>query len=410
MKFLLNLDKYKIESYTRGDGSFVLFDPVRKKLVQYTPEEEVRQKFIQYLVHELHVPIEQIEVEKPLTHTRKGEKGRADIVVYSQFQKEQNSDADACEFPVLVVECKSSKIELNNATITQVVDYNWILDARTIGVTNGLEAEFRVWDYNRNEYMIATKIPNFYDLQFFENWDVHLVPPVYFQHIAFSPFYTKGELIPYYDGILINSNSPDYVQFLCVNLLRLLFHQGEEPLFLPQSFSGVNIIEDKLCPYRSYGNASGGKWWGSYRSLLVDSGDARPKLVEISILSCQANYTVLIVAISDELRVHNSLQLNLDRCTRKLEDGSVEIFHDGKIAVGNLGAAPNKEVLAFVEQVYPELKPDGRFLSLGKLNLNYPLSMQDESVLNFFHRLILYSIARDKFRDMWLEHKRGHDR
>ena len=59
----LNLPKYEPRIEKR-DGKLVIFDPIRKKLVVLTPEEWVRQHYINYLLTELGYPKSKIRVIK----------------------------------------------------------------------------------------------------------------------------------------------------------------------------------------------------------------------------------------------------------------------------------------------------------------------------------------------------------
>ena len=70
----------KLNKYRPSSSSY--FDPVRKYFVPKTPEEEVRQKTIEFLETQLGVPLNRMRVEEAMAHTKRGARGRADIVVY----------------------------------------------------------------------------------------------------------------------------------------------------------------------------------------------------------------------------------------------------------------------------------------------------------------------------------------
>ena len=59
----------------------LIWDPIRKKYIQITPEEWVRQHCVQFLMSELHVPKSVINVEKQIQLN--GRTKRYDIVVFS---------------------------------------------------------------------------------------------------------------------------------------------------------------------------------------------------------------------------------------------------------------------------------------------------------------------------------------
>src|SRR2546422_6389986 len=89
-------------------GKELIFDEVRKKWVQLTPEEWVRQNFLQYLIQIKHYPATLIAVEKEI---KLGElKKRFDIVVY-----------DAGSKPWMIIECKEMNVELNKQVLDQVL-------------------------------------------------------------------------------------------------------------------------------------------------------------------------------------------------------------------------------------------------------------------------------------------------
>ena len=103
-----------------------IFDEVRRLWVTLTPEEWVRQNFLQYLIQVKNYPPSLISVEKII---KVGElKKRYDIVVY------HNNN------PWMIVECKENNIPINTAVIEQVIRYNMALSISYFVVTNGTES------------------------------------------------------------------------------------------------------------------------------------------------------------------------------------------------------------------------------------------------------------------------------
>jgi hypothetical protein len=101
-----------------------LFDPHRKKWLVLTPEEWVRQNFMQYLVQVQHYPCTLIALEKEIWL---GElKKRFDILVYNKEHK-----------PWMIVECKAPSIALTEETVMQALRYNITVPAEFIIITNG---------------------------------------------------------------------------------------------------------------------------------------------------------------------------------------------------------------------------------------------------------------------------------
>jgi hypothetical protein len=100
-----------------------LFDPIRKKWIVITPEEWVRQNFIQYLVKTMHYPPVCFAVEKSL---QVGElRCRADIVVFKN------------QIPWMLIECKEPGISLNESTLQQLLGYKSVVPCSYLVATNG---------------------------------------------------------------------------------------------------------------------------------------------------------------------------------------------------------------------------------------------------------------------------------
>lgn len=105
----------------------LIFDPVRKQWVTLTPEEWVRQHFVQYLVQIKNYPTSVIAIEKEISLW--DIKKRCDIIVYS------NHD----QAPKLLVECKQPAVALDGKVIDQVLRYNIRLQVPYIVITNGTD-------------------------------------------------------------------------------------------------------------------------------------------------------------------------------------------------------------------------------------------------------------------------------
>ena len=107
------------------NGKDQIFDPFRKIWVILTPEEWVRQNLLQYLVQTLQYPSSLIAVEKEI---KLGELSkRFDIVVYKN------------ELPWMIIECKEAKVALNEKTMVQILQYQQVLTAQYLFISNGHE-------------------------------------------------------------------------------------------------------------------------------------------------------------------------------------------------------------------------------------------------------------------------------
>lgn len=122
-----------------------IFDPFRKIWVRLTPEEWVRQNFLQVLVQKQGVPASLIAIEKEI---KWGEtKKRFDILVYKDTK------------PWLIVECKEMNVPLSELVLQQVLQYNSKLETQYIVITNGNDT-FGFNIKNQTPIVMET-LPNF---------------------------------------------------------------------------------------------------------------------------------------------------------------------------------------------------------------------------------------------------------
>ena len=127
-------------------GNKQIFDIVRKKFIDLTPEEWVRQHLVHYLIKFKNVPVSLISIEKQLLLNNT--KRRTDIVIFNSLLK-----------PLLIVECKAPDISLNQSTINQALGYNIILNVPFILLSNGLK--HICFNYLNNKPIILSEIPEF---------------------------------------------------------------------------------------------------------------------------------------------------------------------------------------------------------------------------------------------------------
>ena len=106
-------------------GKDHIFDPFRKIWILLTPEEWVRQNVLQYLVQVAKYPASLIAVEKEI---KLGELAkRFDIVVYHHDQA------------WMIIECKQANVKIDESTMHQILQYQQVLFAKYLIVTNGHE-------------------------------------------------------------------------------------------------------------------------------------------------------------------------------------------------------------------------------------------------------------------------------
>jgi hypothetical protein len=143
----LNLPSYSFRTTEREDTA-VIYDPIRQTYVRLTPEEWVRQHFVQYLIQELDVPTGLVAVEAPFRF--EGQSWRADVVVH---------DREAA--PLLLVECKAPSVSIGQDAFDQGARYNLVLDAPFLAVTNGQTHYACRIDLEAREYAFLDDLPEY---------------------------------------------------------------------------------------------------------------------------------------------------------------------------------------------------------------------------------------------------------
>jgi virulence-associated protein VagC len=147
---MLNLPAFEVK-VTEKEGRRLIFDPLRRKYVALTPEEWVRQHFVNYLVSEKRYPPDLLgnEISLQLNATTK----RCDTIVYDRFLA-----------PLMIVEYKAPMIPLNRAVFDQISRYNTLLKVRFLTVSNGLRHFCCRIDYETQTYIFLENIPTYDEL------------------------------------------------------------------------------------------------------------------------------------------------------------------------------------------------------------------------------------------------------
>ncbi len=143
----LNLPEYEFR-IKKEDTKTLIFDGIRKKNVVLTPEEWVRQNFIQFLKAEKMYPESLMAVEKQIKVN--GNPRRFDLLIYSRNGQ-----------PNLIVEFKAPNVKITQETFDQVVRYNMVLRVEYVIVSNGLQHFSCKIDYENKSYSFLKEIPDF---------------------------------------------------------------------------------------------------------------------------------------------------------------------------------------------------------------------------------------------------------
>jgi hypothetical protein len=146
----LNLPQYSFK-ISGKEGEEMILDPIRRKYVRLTPEEWVRQNFVQYLINEGKYPAGLLGIEVFFRINKL--KRRIDILVHNRKGQ-----------PVLIVECKAPDVKIDEAVFEQIATYNFKFKLQFLIVTNGLHHYACRFDHENMKFEYLLVIPVYEDI------------------------------------------------------------------------------------------------------------------------------------------------------------------------------------------------------------------------------------------------------
>lgn len=401
---VMNLNKAKLPKIYKRNGRDCYLDPIRKRLIYITPEETVRQRVISYLMNDLAVPAGMLQVEEHLSHYGIDSRGRADIVILG-LNKDNNC------VPITVIECKAENVMLDEKALMQALGYSEAIGSVYTFLTNGIEHICFKYDNSLKKDIIIEELPDYSDMLTGECKAVQEEEPP--ERIPYEAL--EKVLLESFD-MLEEGAETDISRYTPMSLALPAFNLWEglldERVKMPSGNYGLfKLIEDYGVRMLTYGNASGGKFYGPYRSFLVDvSGSTEIFSIgfgtywKSSWIVKDGNMrpdrhpkTCLSIAHDDEKSSHHSLQLLVDDdavATGKI----VRFYHNGRIAIGKIGSGKKSELHDLVAKRYPKILTDDKYY-LGKVTADHLLRLDEPDVIDLIVNLISYSIVRDEYRE-----------
>lgn len=384
-------DKIDLDNANRDEGR--LYDSIRCFLLAATPEEIVRQKTIVFLQQELGIPVNRIFVEESMAHTKKGARGRADIVIYRD---------DECTDVLMIIECKAAHINiLGDEVFKQASGYREILNAEYIMLVNGIEAI--IYYYNDGAYHEVKDIPLLEELL---RKEISFVEPEPFEAFRYEELMSDEFQEAFAENCDISEYTPQYIKGFALNLINLIIYKEiKNSKFLEK----LGVSDDCRVSMPHFGNSGGGNYQVWSHMFIAKDYLNRDQVLGISICATahtendphwgnRTGTTQLNVSITNKESRHHSLQLNLDRCCRYNPlTNIVDITHNGSLTRGKGGAAKRADVIAYIKDRAPELV-HGDEIYLGRLNNSRLLEWNDSNVQSFIRNLLRYAVLRDGFR------------
>lgn len=148
----MNLPPYdKMKLRESNTGRPMVLDILRRRYVTLTPEEMVRQFFINYLIEYRGYPQSLLANEVEM---RVGEKKlRCDSILYDKEMQ-----------PRMIIEYKAPDIPITQKVLQQVAAYNTQLNVQYFIMSNGTQHVCMHFDENSSRWGVMTEIPAYADL------------------------------------------------------------------------------------------------------------------------------------------------------------------------------------------------------------------------------------------------------
>lgn len=143
----LNLPPYNA-NIKSDNGRNLIFDVLRGKYVALTPEEWVRQNFVQDLINYKNYSRSLMNNEIPLRLN--GTSKRCDTVVFSNTA-----------VPKMIIEYKAPEKKITQKVFNQITRYNMVLKVDYLVVSNGLNHYCCKMDYENQGYIFLEDVPDF---------------------------------------------------------------------------------------------------------------------------------------------------------------------------------------------------------------------------------------------------------
>lgn len=143
----LNLPRYEIK-LRENEGKQQILDPLRKSFVALTPEEWVRQHFVNFLLNHKAYPAALMSNEVAITLN--GMKRRCDTVIYDKALR-----------PRAIIEYKAPTVKITKEVFAQISRYNLTLRVDYLIISNGLQHYCCKMDYEKQSFTFLQEIPSY---------------------------------------------------------------------------------------------------------------------------------------------------------------------------------------------------------------------------------------------------------
>jgi hypothetical protein len=413
----ISLTKYRIKEDYTVDGEPRFLCEIRKRFIKETREEIVRQRFIKYLLKEIRVPKEMIDVEVHLSKLKIDSRNRADIVIYSSLEPHKT--------PLVLVECKSEKetIQTDNV-LNQALGYNQDIKAKYICLVDGKEYKlYQIKEKSRQEIEFCSykellseqkmkvvkerdwtwkraNYKNLWNKKYLSEWPEKYPPtPTYPVFRYYISDYT-------FDNDLAMYSDEYYHTRFIIRLLDLLNDISEKNQCPKIKTELYTVIKDGGIRFAKFSTA-GCVFKEFYRFLIIEDEKKNDFIISFAIFSYdkyskdkgdrtykneQYKHTYLMVGVDSKDTTHHVLELKLNS-SLEIDGDDAKLYHSGVMS-----RVKQDSVIKRMAKKCPYLIMDNK-VYLGKFNLKEDLYFSNTNIRDMIKRLIDYAMLRHNFKN-----------
>lgn len=385
-----NLTKHKInlgitemplpEVIENGDVRRYI-DPIRKKGINATKEEKIRQQVIRYLLDVCKIPEKLIVSEDHMAHYEKTATIRADITV-----RDGNNT-------LLIVECKEPDVAIDGEPIKQLFGYNEIMKSKYLLLTNG-EDSYIFQRTAGDSYESIMFLPSYEVMNSEKTVETMNFNKTVVKRPSVSEMQSQIVINQYRnDGMYLGVNTRDEIAPFALNLMWG-FVDNKYTIKSKKAY-GIEIVKDLGLADMTLTNASGGKFPGRYRQFLVKDRNGDDCILSFAVLGTYAEsktkggYTSLVCGVDRSSQSIARLELRVDACC-DIGRRSTYLFHNGVRSRKKC-----QTTIDYVSSICDLLVKDN-MIELGHFPNDKLIKIDDENVQDFIARLCAYTLLRDE--------------
>ena len=284
---------------------------VRDYDVPATPEEQVRQRILHWLIN-----------------TKGWERGTLRLEEAYRWESDPNRShirpdielLDEDSNTLVVVECKREEVPLSKAVDEQAIEYAIKSGAEHIWVTNGGQHRFLA-RASESRWQEVSSIP-----PLGEEYE----PPT--GRVAFPDVADAAAVSGYLDemGLAPLAGMADEREFTLA-LYKLLFEVSNKER-LPYSHDGVHVLDYTGVAFHQFSNRSGGSYYTRYADFVAATR-GRVEAMSVAVNMWDDEAIRLCIGVSKAERRHHALQLDFAKnCEWSEERKCWDVYHDGAMS------------------------------------------------------------------------------